>query len=198
MNDFSESISKTAKEFRLNNFMVKLTKTNGEPSGFIFKNTEKYDDTHYHVYQKDNQAFFHQTLEQKGQNSHYPIEHEEMIKKIGKSLEQIFSLAKQIELTDNRFVGKSTILVSNFEIYVKESTNKKVEFGQIYDQDETVFENIDVAKNAVGSLSDNDQETHMVIVQNGLVYVINLDELDKLQLEVDLVMKPIGNNQGSK
>jgi len=95
----------------------------------------------------------------------------------------MFSLTKQVELTEEKFLGKKTILVSNFKMEIQKSTNQKVEFGQLYDQDETLFENIDVSKNAVGSIWDDVKETHMVFVQNGLVYVIDLVDLDKIDFE---------------
>jgi len=46
--DLAKAIPKKAKEFRFANLIIKLTKTNGEPSGIILKNTEEQTNTHYH------------------------------------------------------------------------------------------------------------------------------------------------------
>ena len=186
-------IPKTVKEFRFANGIVKITKTNGKPSGILIINTENKIKTHHHIYFNNDQAHFHETLEQKGTNIHRPIKYEKFLETLGKALQEMFSLARQVELTDQRFVGKTTILASNIEMYIEKSTNKKVEFGQMYDEDESVFENIDVVKNSVGSIWEKNEETHMVFVKNGLVYVIDLEELEEISVEMDSIMNPIEN-----
>ncbi|MBS3926437.1 MAG: hypothetical protein KGZ34_07110 [Nitrosarchaeum sp.] len=189
--ELGKVIPKTAKEFRLENSIIKLTKSNGEPSGLIFKNKENNHNTHYHVYQKDGKPFFHQTLEQKGKNIHYSIDIEKMLQMIGQGIEKMFSLAKKVELTNEMFLGKNVILGSNFDMNIKKSTNKKVEFEQLYDLNETIFEKIDLTRNSVGSIWEGNNETHMIFVKNGLVYVIDLNELDKMATELDDMMNSL-------
>jgi len=183
-----KQIPKTAKEFRFADLVIKLTanRDDGQISGFMYKDT-KTPSQHLHLYFKDNKPYMHQKLETSEQR--LPIDYEKFLLELGNATTDIFSSFETVELTDSRFIGKDVNLISNFNMKLSRIKPKEVSFEQDFDQDFTIFENIDTAKNSFGVTCDEiGNETHMIIVKDGDVFVISIEEVEKKGKNLNSIM----------
>ena len=65
-------------------------------------------------------------------------------------------------------------------------SEKKVVFAQDVAYDEVLFENIDLAKNGMGAILDeNDEEICSIFVKNGDVYKLDFDKLESKYQKLD-------------
>jgi len=186
--EIGKQIPKTAKEFRYADLVMKLTanRDDGQISGFMYKDT-KTPSQHFHIYLKDNKPYMHLKLERSEQR--LPIDYEKFLLELGNALADIFSSFEKVELTDSRFIGKDVNLISNFNMKLSRIKPKEVYFEHELDQDFTIFENIDTAKNSLGVICDEiGNETHMVIVKDGDVFVISLEEVEKKGKNLNYIM----------
>ena len=177
--ELDKQIPETAKEFRFANMFFKITRPEKSTVVWLVKNLEQPHE-HYTFVVKSGKVSLHQTKED---NKKMPkqrewIDYERMMMKLGKMLERFFKDFQEIELTDPRFIGKKAVLLWGTRLLVEKADSKQVFFDQDIDYDEVLFENIDVAKNAVGTLMDDDDNEIgiMIIINNGSVYQMDLVE----------------------
>lgn len=177
--ELKEQIPETVREFRFGNFLLKVTRSKTGSVGLIMKNTEQSDE-HHTMYFKDDQPFLHYTQEgSKGKsNKHTEIDVKKFLEKLAKTLEVFYLGFEKLELTDSRFLGKTSCLVTGSRMIISDINAKKANFEQDVDYHECLFENTDVAQNGFGSIVDGENEIGMLMVKDGELFFHDLKDLE--------------------
>jgi len=186
-----EQIPETVKEFRYENVIIKITKSKTGSVGLVIKNIE-WENHHFTFVVKDRKITMHRTDEGSKNKSkvRQDIDFEKVMKELAKLLGNIFKEAEKLDLTDSRFLGKRSIMLTGTNLFIDELKTKKVTFDQDLDYDDTLFENIDTAKNSFGVILDNnDDEVATIFVNNGDVYRFDLEKYGSEEYHFDSLMK---------
>jgi len=175
-----KDIPETALKFEYEKMIMIILHPEKKEFDWIVINKEN-PEIHYHMYQKKGEIYFHKTHHFKnGKKKYERIDLEKFMVQLREMLSNLFSKAEKLDLADSRFLGKKTILLTGNRLFIDESTSKKVTFDQDVDYDDTLFENIDVAKNSFGVvLDDEDNEIASIFVNNGVVYLLDLDKYEE-------------------
>lgn len=189
--ELTMQIPKTAREFRFGKMILIITKSKQGTYGFVIKNEE--DPKHHHTLVAKNEPDFHYTQESDGitPNQHQSLDYESLLANIGKSLQSIFSTAQKIELDDSRFTRKNVLMLISQKIIIAEKTPKKVIFDQKIEYKESMFEDIDTSENCMGVVfNENGEEQNMLIIQNGDIFIIDLDNFEPENSKINDVFRP--------
>lgn len=179
--ELTSQIPQNAKEFRYENLVFKYTKSRDTNTitGYVIKNTET-PYTHYHFYHKDGKLFLHQSLYDKEKKQRIPVDVNVELQKLKENIENFFRKAELIEISDVRFVGKQIVTIQKFDLGVDQIKGRKIYFDHNYELAECLFENIEVSKNMFGIIFQDDVETHMIIIKDRQIAVIDLKYLDEI------------------
>lgn len=189
--DLVQNIPKTAREFRFGNMILIITKSKQGTYGFVIKNKDN-PKHHYTLVAKD-KPDFHYTTESKGNNpnQHQHLDLEYFSQELGKEIERVFSSAKKIKLDDVEYHGKKILILHSQKMVISEKTRKKVIFDQEIEYEEIFFENLDTSENYMGFVfDDNDQEQEILIVQNGEIFIIDIDVFEPENSNLDKMFRP--------
>lgn len=191
LND-AKQIPETVKEFRYENVIIKITKSKTGSVGLVIKNIE-WENHHFTFVVKDGKITMHQTDEgsKNKPKVRQDIDFEKVMRELAKLLGNIFKEAEKLDSTDLRFLGKRSIMLTGTNLFINELKTKKVTFDQDLDYDDTLFENIDTAKNSFGViLDDNDDEIATIFVNNGDIYWLDFEKYALEEYQFDSLMKP--------
>jgi len=189
--ELSKQIPQTAKEFRFGNMILKITKSKNGTYGFVIKNTEN-PKFHHTLVAKDKPEM-HFTKESDGitPNQHNSIDFEQFGQSLSNIFTELFSNAQILSLDDPRFTGKHAIMIVSQKMIVENSTRKKVNFDQEIEYEESLFEDIDVSENRIGIIcDDNGNELCMIVINDGQIFKIDLEQLDSKDSEMNQIMRP--------
>ncbi len=191
-NDLSKEIPETAREFRLDDLLLKITKSEKGSVGFVVKNTN--NPHNHHTFVVDGKNFsLHSTKESDGihPNLHEEIDYEKFLIVLGKALDEIFSNAKKLSLNDPNYIERKVQVMTGQQLVFEKKTRKKVVFNQDVEGYEANFEDIDLSKKGIGAIfDDNGNEISMIIIQNNEIFEINLDDLESKSDELDRLFRP--------
>jgi len=187
--ELEREIPNTAREFRFDNMVLKITKKN-DTYGFVIKNIE--NPKHHHTMIADKQPSFHYTKESDGvaPNTHQPIDYQKFQHRLVEILQDIFSTAQKVNVSDPRFANKHTLMFVSQRLFIVKKTAKKVVFDQEIEYEESLFQDIDTSENRMGfTVDENGSEECMIIVQNGDVFKIDVNRFEHDNKVLDSVYR---------
>lgn len=187
--DLSKQIPHNVKEFRYEDSIFIIT--NQKSIGFLI--IKKYQREHLHFYQKNDSLGLVLTIESFDgtPKRHIEIDIKKSVELLAKILSDTFASAERLNLTDSRFIGKKVIFLTSHNLFIDKLAKKAAFFAHEYEVKEIPFENIDKNKNALGVIIDNHGvETDMLIVKDGDIHKLNLEQLDSKSNEFDSIWVP--------
>ena len=190
--ELAEEIPKTAREFRFDNMVLKITKSKNDTYGLVIKNTENPKHHHTFVLEEENPSL-HYTKESDGitPNTQKHIDYKQFQQSLADILHSIFSSAQKITLDNPRLVNKQTIMFVSQKMILSQKTAKKVIFDQEIEYEESLFQDIDTSENRLGfTLNEKGEEQCMIIVQNGEIFKIDVEQFDSNDCETNEVFRP--------
>ena len=188
--DLSKELPETVRELRLDKMLIKITKSEKGGIGFILKNIDNPHNHHTFVI-KENNISLHQTKETDGiqPNLHKYIDYESFISLLGRILQDVFSTSKEISVNDPCYAEKKVQVITEHQLVIETKTRKKVVFDQDIEGYEANFEDIDLSKNGMGIILDENET--MIFIQNNKIFVINFNAIEEKQKELDRLFSPI-------
>lgn len=185
----------TAKKFEYENMIMVVLHPEKKEFDWIVINKEN-PGVHYHFYQEKGEIYFVITRHLKnGKKEHEHIELEKAMAGLSNVLSDLFSKAEKLDISDSRFAGKRAFMLTGTKLFIDNLIPKKVTFNQDVDYDDTLFENIDIAKNSFGVILDDDEnEIATIFVNSGDVYRLNLEKYDSEEYQFDSIMKYASTN----
>lgn len=107
----TEEIPKTAREFRFDNMLLKITKSKNDTYGLVIKNTENPKHHHTFVLEEKNPSLQY-TKESDGitPNTHKSLDYPQFQQSLAGILQDIFSSAQKITLDNPLLVDKQTLM----------------------------------------------------------------------------------------
>lgn len=190
--ELAEEIPKTAREFRFDNMLLKITKSKNDTYGIVIKNIENPKHHHTFVAEEKNPSL-HYTKESDGilPNTHKHIDYQQFQQSLADILQDIFSSAQKITLDNPMLEDKETIMFVSQKMIISKKTNKKVVFDQEIEYEESLFQDIDTSENRIGfTLNEKGEEQCMIIVQNGEIFKIDVEQFDSKDWEMDKMFRP--------
>jgi hypothetical protein len=189
--ELRSQIPLTAREFRFDNLVLKITKKN-DTYGMVIKNIET--PRHHHTFIAENQKpSIHYTKESDGivPNTQKHIDFQQFQQTLSDILQNIFSDAQKISPSDPKFATKPILMLVSQKMFIAKKTSKKVVFDQEIGCEESFFQDITTHENRIGVMFDeNGSEESMIIIQNGEIYKIDLRQFNSGDKEMDLVFRP--------
>jgi len=173
--ELAQEIPKTAREFRFDNMLLKITKSKNDTYGLMIKNTENPKHHHTFVAEEENPSL-HYTKESDGKtpNIQKHIDYHQFQQSLADILQGIFSSAEKITLDNPMLADKQTLMFVSQKMIISKKTTKKVIFDQEIEYEESLFQDIDTSENRMGfTIDENDLEQCMIIVQNGEIFKID-------------------------
>lgn len=190
--ELAKQIPETAREFRFNNMILKITKSKNDTYGMVVKNIE--NPKHHHTFVAKNENLsLHYTKESDGitPNRHKHIDYQEFQQGLAGILQGVFSTAQKISLDDPKLIDKYTLMFVSQKMVIAKKTAKKVIFDQEVAYEESLFQDIDTKENRIGfTFDENDVEQCMIIIQNGEIFKIDVEQFDAKNSEMDKVFRP--------
>ena len=190
--ELAKQIPKTAREFRFNNMILKITKSKNDVYGMVVKNIENPRHHHTFVAEEENPSF-HYTKESDGTipNRHEHIDYQEFQQSLANILQSIFSAAQEISLDDSNFVDKHTLMFISQKLIIIKKTAKKVIFDQEIEYEESLFQDMDTRENRIGfTFDENGTEQCMIIIKNGKIFKIDVEQFQPENSEINKVFRP--------
>lgn len=176
-----KDIPESATKFEFANVIIAILHREKKEFDLLIINKDT-PGIYYHMFQEKGEIYFKKTYRLKnGEKKYEYIDLEKFTKKLSIILSEFFSKAEKIEINDERFVGKFVYFIVNHTIHLQEKTKKRVIFGQDYDMEKILFENIDKTFNKLGFTFDkDDKEKDMIFVNYGNIFCIDIKYLDEL------------------
>ena len=190
--ELGQEIPKTAREFRFDNMLLKITKSKDDTYGLVVKNTENPKHHHTFVLEEKNPSL-HYTKESDGitPNIHKPIDYQQFQQRLSDILRSIFSSAQKVTSDNPMLADKQTLMFVSQKMIISKKTAKKVQFDQEVEYEESLFQDIDTSENRIGfTLDENGVEQCMIIIQNGEIFKIDIEQFDSKDWEMNEVFRP--------